>query len=127
MDITTNLAIFVMILFILVSIFQVLLAFGFPFGEYAMGGYHRILPNKLRIMSVLNGIILLLMGMVFLMKAEILDAPSFLPTKVLVWVFTGFLALNTVGNLASQSKKERIVMTPLSGLMFVMCLIIALS
>jgi hypothetical protein len=35
--------------------------------------------------------------------------------------------LNTVGNLASQSKKERIVMTPLSGLMFVMCLIIALS
>ena len=84
MDITTNLAFFVMILFILVSIFQFLLAFGFPFWEYAMGGYHRILPNKLRIMSVVNGIVLLLMGTVFLMKAEVLDAPSFLPTTVLV-------------------------------------------
>ncbi|MFK3939212.1 hypothetical protein ACI2JA_17055 [Alkalihalobacillus sp. NPDC078783] len=127
MDLSSALAIIVMSLFILVAVFQFLLAFGFPLGEYAMGGYHRTLPTKLRIVSVVNGIVLLFMGAVFLMKAKDLDTLNFLPNTVLAWMFTGFLALNTMGNLFSQSKKERVVMTPLSGLLFILCLIIALS
>ncbi|MEK4564110.1 hypothetical protein MKX54_05440 [Alkalihalobacillus sp. FSL R5-0424] len=89
-----------------------------------MGGSHQILPTKLRIVSVLNGLVLLLMGAVFLMKAGVLDSFTFLPTTILAWAFTGFLALNTVGNSLSQSKKERMVMTPLSGMLFILCLVI---
>ncbi|MGA5692828.1 hypothetical protein [Cytobacillus pseudoceanisediminis] len=117
----------VSIMFVSISVFQVLLSLGYPLGEYAMGGYYKVLPKKLRILSVINAVILLSMGFVFLQHTDVLNGFNFLPTNILVWVITVFLGLNTIANLLSQSKKERFIMTPLSSIAFALCLFITLS
>jgi uncharacterized membrane protein SirB2 len=120
-------SIVVAIVFVSISVFQVLLSLGYPLGEYAMGGFYKVLPKKLRIVSIINAIILLFMGFVFLQHTDVLNGFNFLPTNILVWVITIFLGLNTITNLISQSKKERFVMTPLSSIAFFLCLFITLS
>jgi uncharacterized membrane protein SirB2 len=120
-------SIVVAIMFVSISVFQVLLSLGYPLGEYAMGGYYKVLPKKLRIVGVINAIILLFMGFVFLQHTDVLYGLHFLPTNILVWVFTIFLGLNTIANLISRSKKERFIMTPLSSIAFILCLFITLS
>jgi hypothetical protein len=49
-----------------------------------------------------------------------------LPTKFFVIIITVFMGLNTLGNLVSKSKKERLVMTPLAGISFLSCLLVLL-
>ena len=120
-------AIIVAILFASIAVFQLLLSLGYPLGEYAMGGYDKVLPKKLRIVGVVNALMLLFMGFVFLQHTNVLNGVDFLSTNILVWVMTIYLGINTVANLISRSKKERFVMTPLSGVAFVLCLFIALS
>lgn len=44
-------SIIVAILFVSIAFFQVLLTLGYPIGEYAMGGYHKVLLKNLRIVS----------------------------------------------------------------------------
>ncbi|ADC51364.1 hypothetical protein BpOF4_16605 [Alkalihalophilus pseudofirmus OF4] len=89
-----------------------------------MGGYYKVLPVPLRIVSAFNVLILLFMGYVFLVHGGVLTNAIFsLPTNVLVWVFTIFLGVNTFANLISKSKKERVIMTPLSGMAFLLCLL----
>ncbi|MCG1023444.1 hypothetical protein [Sutcliffiella horikoshii] len=110
-----------------VAVFQVLLSLGYPLGEFAMGGYYKVLPKKLRIMSAVNALILLFIGLVFLQHTNVLNSLDFLSTNILVWVITIFLGLNTIANLISQSKKERLFMTPLSGFIFILCLFISLA
>ncbi|WP_082153689.1 hypothetical protein [Bacillus sp. LL01] len=110
-----------------VAVFQVFLSLGYPFGEFAMGGYYKVLPKKLRIVSAVNALILLFMGFVFLQHTNVLNSLDFLSTNILVWVITIFLGLNTIANLISRSKKERLFMTPLSGFIFILCLFISLA
>ncbi|ANC77628.1 hypothetical protein ABE65_012805 [Fictibacillus phosphorivorans] len=120
-------SIIVAIMFVSISVFQVLLSLGYPLGEFAMGGFYKVLPKKLRIMSMINAIILLFMGIVFLKHTDVLYGFNFLPTNTLVWIITIFLGTNTITNLLSQSKKERRMMTPFSSIAFLLCLFITLS
>ncbi|WP_137789101.1 hypothetical protein [Bacillus sp. E(2018)] len=119
-------SIIVAIMFVSISVFQVLLSLGYPLGEFAMGGFYKVLPKKLRILSIINAIILLFMGFVFLKHTNVLYGFSFFPTNTLVWFITIFLGINTITNLLSQSKKERRVMTPFSSIAFLLCLFITL-
>jgi len=45
----------------------------------------------------------------------------------LFWIVACFFALNTIGNLLSKNKLERIIFTPLALFTFVFCLIICLE
>ncbi|TDQ41250.1 hypothetical protein [Aureibacillus halotolerans] len=126
-DIINILSVIVVIICVAVSVFQMLLSLGFPFGEFAMGGYHRVLPINLRVVSAMNALILLFMGFVLLQHTKIINGLNFLPTNIFVWGITIFLGLNTIANLLSRSKKERFIMTPLSGITFILCLLIVLS
>ncbi|MFD1020936.1 hypothetical protein [Thalassobacillus hwangdonensis] len=127
MDFIYIASIIVALSFVSIAGFQVLLSLGFPLGEFAMGGQHKILPKKLRIVSVINALILLFMAFVFLHHTDVLNWSFFISTNIAVWVITIFLGMNTVANLISPSKKERFVMTPLSGVTFILCLFIVLS
>jgi hypothetical protein len=116
------------VIFLGIAIFQVLLSLGYPLGEATMGGYHKILPNRLRVASAFSAMILLFMGFVFLQHAKVISTgANFVSTNILVWVITGYLALNTVANLASKSKKERLIMTPISSFAFLLCLFITIA
>lgn len=121
------LSIIVTFMFISIAVFQVLLALGLPLGEFAMGGYYKVLPYKLNVVSAINAIILLVMGVVFLQHTNVINIFNVLPTNILVWVITVFLGLNTIANLISRSTKEKYVMTPLSSIAFILCFMISLS
>ncbi len=104
------------ITFGLLIIMSLLLLAGLPLGELTMGGQYKIIPPKMRIILVFQ---MLLQGW-FL--ATILQLGGHIPfwfpinvTKVIGIVMAVFLSLNTVMNAISKSKKEKLIMTPLSA------------
>lgn len=103
------------ILFGLIVIFYLLLVFGIPLGEYAMGGQQKVLSGKNRI-AVALAIILQIFGIFALLQAGGLIASvfSYGIIKISCYVFAIYLSLNVVMNLFSKSHKERWMMTPLS-------------
>jgi hypothetical protein len=112
----------------LVMLLQVLLAAGLPLGQAAWRGQHRVLPPALRWASLATVGMLGLAAWVVLARAGLV-APGAEPAAVQVatWVFAGFFALNTVGNIASRSLVERYGMTPVTVLLVGCFMVVALS
>jgi hypothetical protein len=110
-----------------IAIFQVLLFLGLPLAEYSWGGkYQGVLPKKMRIISLPSALLLIFFGFIFLVHSKVLSVGFFLPTNIFVILITIFMGLNTLGNLISKSKKERILMAPLAGMTFLSCLLVLL-
>lgn len=109
-------------------LFQALLAAGLPLGRAAWGGRHRVLPPRLRWASLAATLPLAAAAWVVLARAGLAapgpDAPW---VRVAVWVFAGLFGLNTLGNLASPSRTERLAMTPATLLLVACFLTVALS
>ncbi|MDU1906288.1 MAG: hypothetical protein E6772_16080 [Dysgonomonas sp.] len=103
------------VLFLAVSLLYTAVTFGAPLGEYLMGGKYRVLPPKVRMMTGVSVIIQLLVILVLLQAGGIIGAilPSLI-IKPLGYFFAAYFSLNVVMNLFSKSKKEKILMTPLS-------------
>lgn len=112
----------------LVMVLQMLLALGFGPGQAAWRGQYRVLPTRLRWASRATVVVLGLAAWVMLAKAGLVF-PGTEPVAVGVatWVFAGFWLLNTVGNLASRSPAERYAMTPVTLLLVVCFIVVALS
>lgn len=103
------------ILIIGVIVLYILLFLGFPYGEYAMGGSHKVYPPQKRVVLVIAIALQLVMILTLLQANLIIDLNiSQSITKVLCYVFAVYLSLNVLANLASKSKKERLVMTPMA-------------
>lgn len=103
------------ILFSILVIMTVLVACGLPLGEFTMGGQHKVLPKKLRIMAIFSVFVQLFALIIVLQGGGHLGlwfSPAI--TKDICIFFAIYLSLNTVMNFLSKSKKERYVMTPLS-------------
>lgn len=114
--------------FLIGAIFQMLLLLGFPLADYSWGGkYKGALPPRMRLASAVAALLLLFMAFVVLLQAHVVSLTvTSLPTHVVVWIITAFMGLNTLGNLASKNKKEKILMTPLTGIAFVCCLLVSI-
>lgn len=108
------------------ALFQLALALGQPWGFLAYGGRHKTtLPNNLRWASVV-AIVVFLVGMYAILGfIEIIPDGGW--ETIFLWILTGFLGLNTLGNLASESKHERMIMTPISALLVILQLRLLLS
>ena len=103
------------VIFGVIATMTVLVACGLPFGEFTMGGQHKILPKNLRVAAVIS------VAIQFFTMIIILQAGGFIPlwfsfkvTKYICFFFAAYLSLNTSMNMISKSRKERFVMTPLS-------------
>ena len=97
------------------TVFTVLIVLGFPLGEFSMGGKYKVAPPSMRIACGVSVFVQLLAIMIIIQTGGI--APYwFSPatTQAVCFFFAAYLTLNTLMNLASRSKKERYVMTPLS-------------
>ncbi|WDF02042.1 hypothetical protein [Shouchella hunanensis] len=111
-----------------VGFFQALLTVGLPLGEAAMGGYYKVLPPVLRAVSACNALILWLMCFVYLLHIGVsFSYIKVIPTDLIVLIFTIFLGINTIVNLLSKSKKEKYIMTPISGIGFILSLLIVVT
>ena len=103
------------ILFSLVLILYILLALGLPYGEFAMGGKYKVLPQKERIICLISVIIQAFAILILLQCGNVISLGF--PDKaanVICYIFAGYLSLNIILNVLSKSKKERLFMTPLS-------------
>ena len=107
--------------------FQALLVLGFPFGQASWGGKYTRLPAGLRIASVISICILSFMMVIVLEARSVI---SILASSQIIlyglWVMAAFFALNTFGNFMSRSKLEKRIMTPVSLVLFLACLTLAI-
>jgi len=103
------------VLFGVIAIMTVFVACGLPLGEFIMGGQHKILPKKFRVMAVISvGIQIFAMIIILQAGGFISLWLSFKVTKYICFFFAAYLFLNTVINMISKNRKEKYVMTPLS-------------
>ena len=103
------------VLFGVIVIMTVLVACGLPLGEFTMGGQHKILPKKLRVVAVISVAIQIFAMIIILQAGGFISLWfSFTATKYICFFFAAYLSLNTVMNMISKSRKEKYVMTPLS-------------
>jgi uncharacterized membrane protein SirB2 len=109
------------------TIFQLLLIVGRPYGRLAWGGRYEVLPNRLRVSSLVSIILYVLIGIVIVSHAQlapIIDSTTNLTYSM--WFLTAYFTLGVVMNLASRSRPERLVMTPVALILAVSCLVLAL-
>ncbi|MCR5327952.1 MAG: hypothetical protein K6E12_03725 [Saccharofermentans sp.] len=104
------------VLLLAVAVMEVLLIIGLPLGEFTMGGRHKVLPPMYRVFAA-SSIVLQLFGAFIILQGGGIMVMWFAGnvTKIICFVFAGFFAVNTIMNLISPSKKEKIVMTPLAA------------
>jgi hypothetical protein len=103
----------------------VLLALGVPLGSAAWGGAHDRLPAGLRAAGALSAGVLLIAAFVVLGEAGYWSGPSAL-LRWGTWALVALLAFSALGNFASASRWERILLGPIALSVSVLCLIVAL-
>ena len=115
------------LIFLGLAIFQLLLATGKPYGEYAWGGQHKILPKSLRVGSIIS------IGVYTLFSIILIDASSLIsifPEGVIksyaIWFLIVYLGIGVFVNSISRSKKERNTMTPIIIILLICSLAISL-
>ena len=121
------LSVIIAISFFINALLHLLLIFGFPFGEYVLGGKNMVLPLKMRIISFLFLIIWIIVGISYLNYGQLIQIPAFSQfDRNLIILTTIFLFVAFFSNgLLTKSKKERKIMTPFSLVTFVLsCMIL---
>lgn len=110
------------------AVFQLLLALGKPYGNFAWGGQHRMLPRRLRVASTCSILLYVVFGIFLSSKAGLVNIiPDTIFLTTTMWVFTGYFILGIFMNAISRSKKERMLMTPVAALLAIIFLLAALS
>ena len=110
------------------AVFQLCLALGAPWGRFAWGGQHDgPLPTRLRVGSVVSIVLYALFAVVILDRADMVQVLPDAVSGVGIWVLVAYLALGVVMNGISRSRSERAVMTPVSLVLAVCALIVAVG
>ncbi len=122
---TANIATF---LFGVVIILQLLLAAGILPITMAWGGRQPELTISLRIASIISAILLGVFAYVIRYRAGLLGKTKIpVSIKVISWIITAFLAVNTLGNITSLSNSEKILFGPVTFILTFACLIVSIS
>ncbi|MBR4822440.1 MAG: hypothetical protein IKZ71_04755 [Bacteroidales bacterium] len=101
--------------FSIVILLSVLIICGLPLGELTMGGQYKVFPKKLRLVLVSQLLLQVFFVIVILQMGGHLPLWfSYKTTRIILIIMAVYLSLNVLMNLVSKSKKERLIMTPLS-------------
>lgn len=104
---------------------QVGLAAGAPLGEHVWGGtQERVLPTGMRVAAGGAALVLTGMAAVVARRAGLIGRPAVRLAPV-TWGIAGYLALNTLGNVASSSDVERFVFGPATAVASVLTAFVA--
>jgi hypothetical protein len=107
--------------------FQVALALGAPWGEYAMGGRFRTFPPRMRVAAVVQAVVLALLAVIVLSAAGVVVPALTDGRPWLAWVPVAISAVSLVLNLITPSARERRIWAPIGAVMLVSSLIVALA
>ena len=108
------------------AVFQILLIVGHPFGRFAWGGQHDVLPTHLRLGSGIS--ILLYAAFAVIIVAKATDSATVLGRSAIdygIWGLTAYFVLGVFMNAISRSASERKVMVPVSLVLAIACLLLA--
>ena len=116
------------VLLVILAVFQLALIAGAPLGRFAWGGQNTRLPSKLRIGSAVSVLVYGLFVYIALARVGTIETPApGLAIVIAMWVVTAYLFLSVLPNLASKSRPEKLLMVPVSAVIAVLALGIALS
>ena len=123
--ITTLSACLFFVLTLFVVIFQWLIFFKLPLGEYTMGGQNKgVLPKKYRIGAFIQSFILLFNGIVVLDAGFQFSVFSNTFIEYYRWFIMVLMFISMVMNLITKSQKERRLWAPVTVVMFVLSMIV---
>jgi hypothetical protein len=110
------------------AIFHVLmLADALPSG-IAWGGQAADSPQTLRTLEVVGLVVTVLFAAVVAAKAGFIGSTRVRgPARIGVWIMFGYFVLNVIGNLASASGVERAIFTPISLVVALLALRLAVE
>jgi hypothetical protein len=114
------------VLFVL-AVFQLALALGAPFGRFAWGGQHRVLPRRLRIGSLISIVIYAVIAVIALDRVGAIDVLPDTFAVIAMWVVFAYFAVGIFLNAVSRSKPERYVMVPVTIVLTVLSFFIAMG
>ena len=121
------------LLFAVVAAFQVALALGVPWGGAAYGGRAADadgrLPSTHRAMSAIAALFLAVAATLALARGGLveLDGVADRTLGIVMWAIAAMMALNTIANVASTSRVERMVMGGATAMLTICCVILALG
>jgi hypothetical protein len=108
--------------------FQIALASGVPWGEYAMGGaFPGQLPPALRIAALIQALLLVGLAAVVMVRAGLILKGWSQVARRLVWVVVSFAAVSLVVNLITPSAGERAIWAPVALLLLLSSTIVAVK
>jgi hypothetical protein len=109
------------------AIFQIFLAVGLPLGGAAFAGANAVLSPKLRVASAISALL-------FFAALYVVTATGGLfgvvgrswPVHVATWAFAAVFALSALANVASHSRWERFLMSPLALVLAACCVVLSI-
>lgn len=129
MDLLTIATVVAVALFAILTVFQVALAAGLPWGHAAYGGANRVLSRSLRITSGV-AILIWIFAIMLIIRRSQGEGLAFLSAGgvgVICWILAGHLAIGTVMNGISRSALERNIWSPASAIALVSVVIVNLQ
>ena len=111
-----------------VVLFQFALALGAPWGEMAMGGkFPGRYPPRMRVAALIQMVPLTLILLVVLTRAGLVFDEYFELSKSVIWFVVAYMALGTVLNIITPSKKERMLWAPVAVVLLICSFFVASS
>ncbi len=115
------------LLIAVVMVFQLSLALGAPWGEMAMGGrFPGRFPPSMRLVALSQVFVLACMAAIVLARAGIVFHAYQGIAKKAIWVVVVFGLLGAILNTITPSKKERALWAPVSVVLFLCAVYVAL-
>jgi hypothetical protein len=110
----------------ILAVFELALAAGAPWGEYAMGGaFPGAYPPPMRWAAAVQAAAVSGFALVILSRGGLLLAALRPASRWLAWGVAAFMAIAVTLNLITPSEGERLVWAPVAGLMFLSSLWVA--
>ena len=108
------------------TLFQLALAAGAPWGEFAMGGaFPGQFPPTMRVAAVIQAALIAGMATVVLARAGIFFTGWMRRARWLIWIVVGYGVIGLVLNLITPSAGERALWAPVALVMLVSSVIVA--
>jgi hypothetical protein len=111
-----------------VILFQLALAAGVPWGSYAMGGkFPGKYPPAMRAATLVQIVILAGLAFIVLSNSGLMLSGWYSFSQSAIWFVVGFSVLATILNLITKSVLERRIWAPVSLLLLVTSVVVAVG
>jgi hypothetical protein len=117
----------VLITLSLIVIFHLLVISGIVPFEIVWGGRLQTHAQMLRFESISILMNLVMLGIVVTRAGFFKVNPNLLVIRVALYLMAGLFFLNTIGNLLSNNQLEKIIFTPVTSVLFIFCLRLAMG